>query len=214
MGFYLETNKETIYISDSYLQSELIHNDKNGLVKATAITETSSSLLTKIGYTLEVVKEDDLIASLVNYLTKNNIDAYSILTAFTKTHLLTIAYLLYEGRINDDGLQEILFSTNYADRNEILVSYLTEIDSGEIDIFKTLRSKVRKMSNIKNKYEMSSTGETYSSLTSKINKNQMFPDTTRVSLGGYYYHIKTCGTGNTIYKYCDYWMRNGYSNVI
>lgn len=208
MGFYLETNEDTIYISDSYLQSKLIHNNKGGLTKASAVTSENEKLLKKIGYTLEIVKEDDLINSLIDRLTKNNMNDYSILTTFTKTHLLVIAYLLYEGRINDEGLQEILFSTNYSDRSEILVSYLTEIDTEEVDIFKTLKSKVRKMSNIKNKYEMASTGVTYDSVTTQLRNNRMLPDITKVSLGGYYYHIKTCGAGNTIYKYCDYWMRN------
>lgn len=221
MAFYLNGN----YISDSYLRYNLLHNNKapeitdeiNGNVidgEINILTDDVKKLAEKLGLDFTEITTDTLLNRLVDIINLKNINAYSTLTNITKTHLITILYLLYEGRITEKEIMQIFSSTNYKNRTELLLSLLYEDNSKNIDFFLPLKNYTSKMTNYSNPYEFES--KNFGKILKKENlinnlSTYKFNGITQyIKYGNYFYAPKD--EKNSILYHCSL-IKDKHSNI-
>lgn len=100
------------------------------------------------------VSMDDLLNKFYSLQTKDNIDVFNSVLSLNKIYILAILYLIYEGRLNSEGLKEIISANSYKNRRALLLTYLNTPDiSDNINLFKPLLSRVSTISNIINSNE-------------------------------------------------------------
>lgn len=169
MGFYLGNQ----YINDQYLRNSLTNNTTDVETSALLTSDDTSDLAirTKLNFTIETKSEEELVNSFLDLLTKYNISDYSSVVTFSRAHVLAILYLVDRG-ISEANFRNIIFSTSYESRTDILLSLLDTIETPEdIDIFAPLLGAVRKISNVKNSNEYASL---FASKIEKWNNNIFF----------------------------------------
>ena len=210
MGFYL--NNE--YISDSYLRYKLLNNNKNpesniiipnnNIVSIqTAITPEDKDLLNKLNAEILETNNEELINRLFDMFSQSNFDMYSALSSLTRSHLLAILYLLYEGRITERGIKDIICSSNHHTRTEILLSYLKPEEVTEfVDLFKPLRTVMQKMVNFKNPRDLESPEEKREKF-SDITNHTLKKSELKFVFGNYFYADKGL---NSPFSYCPIWF--------
>lgn len=205
MSFYLNGN----YISDSYLRYLLLHNEKepdlreeiNGNDTAGVESEVDyiKRLLSKLNFEITELNTEGLLIRLKDVLTRQNLNIYSTLTSLTKKHLLAVLYLLYEGRITEKDVIQIISSTNVKSRTELLLSFLkTPANTQYIDFFKPLLNHASKMAYYINPYEKEPTEKT--TIFSDVQNTYINHVDGTLSFGNYYYADKG---KDSLFQYCN-----------
>ena len=153
IGFYLVKNDgSTIYIDASFIKKLLLNGGNMNITKSVEKIQVNSVFLAKINYIPAEIGESTLIDRIAEYLTSYNIDDFSILLTFNKAHLLALFYILYSGYGNIEDVYNIIHSTSYFTRRELLLNILSrDIASGtKVRLFGALKSNVSKMFSSKN----------------------------------------------------------------
>lgn len=205
MGFYLESGKNTTYISDSYLRRELLNNNKLSEATVQMLDSSEEVLLKKLGVEIPIVSVDEMLKTFTDLLSKDNIDKLSVLLNFNRSHLLAVFYLYYSARISLKDIEQIISASSYQTRSELLLSYLNEQDSESINIIMPLLELIRKLSNYKNKYELSSIGYSKETALNKLKNSKLSNKSYTINQGNYFYENFSRNDGKSLLEKCDRW---------
>ena len=205
MGFYLESGKNTTYISDSYLRRELLDNNKLSEATIQMLDSSEETLLKKLGVEIPIVSVDEILKTFTDLLSRDNIDKLSVLLNFNRPHLLAVFYLYYSARISLNDIEQIISASSYQTRSELLLSYLNEQDSESINIIMPLLELIRKLSNYKNKYELSSIGSSKETALNKLKNSKLNNQLYIINQGNYFYENFSRNDGKSLLEKCDYW---------
>lgn len=155
MGFYYLENENKIYINEDYLRNRLLTLSPNNKIDSQpSINNNSTLFLKKINIELPVFTSNDCVNILMKNINDDNIDILSGLLSVEKSHLLALAYLLYEGSISIDNIKTFLEMSTNKTRSEYLLS-LIKTENTKVNIFGGLFNSIQKLSNVNNKIEAS-----------------------------------------------------------
>lgn len=224
MGFTLNDN----YINDSYLRSQLLNNqgfsnvfeefNNNGLDDDyTGMTDEKEDLFFKLNVYKRKLSMDDLLNFLDDLITNENIDLYSSLISMNSTHLLSVLYLLYEGRIVEEDIEKILSSSTFKGRTELILSYLNQsYEDNYIDIFLPLKDAIRDKMHFKNPTEKSY--YEIKNIRKELKNKILNLKTQSLSYGNFFYADKSVDSPLYNCSYSDdsinYLNENLYSEIL
>jgi len=166
-----------------------------------------SAVRSKLNLSIRTESEEELVNSFLDLLTRYNINDYSAVLSFSRSHILAILYLVKEGFITENELRTVIFSTSYETRTDLLLSKLTRIETeGDIDIFSPLIGAVSRISGAKNKNEFATD---YPLVSTASLLNSSFLENTFFYGKEVYNHLKlTEGAVNLVQN------DNSYNNVL
>ena len=211
MGFYLDNR----YISDSYMKYILINNNKTPLEGgAIGIDADPSILLNKLGIEEDHFSINDIIKAFTDIMDADSIDKYSSILTFDKSHILAIFYLIKSKKITLSDLDDIIHSTVYKNRTDLLLSFL-ERESPDankaIDIFAPLKKMASSMSMYKNNGESVFTDSDIDNIRNSIDSIQGVSGCRKLNYGSYRYN--SYSNSNNLYRSCDNWFKK-ISNIL
>lgn len=205
MAFYLEWGDDTVYISDSYLRREILNGSKTSIATSQLLDDRESVLLTKLGVEIPIVSVDELLSVFFKYINKDNIDELSVLMDFNRSHLLSVLYLLYLSRISIDDIKNLIASSSYQTRSELLLSYLSGQDSESVNILMPLFELIRKLSNYSNRFELAETKNNLDSIKNNLRVSKLNNVSYIVNQGNYFYENFHRAEQLSLLTYCNRW---------
>lgn len=144
MSFYLQKNNgNKIFITDAYLREKLIDISKNDSTDMDLVNLNTSStdegIRNRLNTEFTVISIEDCIKSILNEIKNpDDLSLFSSIITMDRTHIIAIVYLLQEKRINRDDLERIIKARSNIQRSEILISYLWNIDSKNVQFYQRL----------------------------------------------------------------------------
>lgn len=205
MSFYLEWGDDIVYISDSYLRREILNGTKSSIATSQLLDTRENLLLTKLGVKIPIVSIDELLDVFFKYINKDNIDELSVIMDFNRSHMLSILYLLYQSRISIDDVKDIISSSSYNTRSEMLLSHLSEQGGDSINVLMPLFELMRKLSNYSNRFELAETKGSMESIKNSLSTSKIDNLTYVINQGNYFYENLSRNDGKSLLKYCNKW---------
>jgi hypothetical protein len=98
-------------------------------------TANLQGLYTKLNFEIKEISNNDLIRKFSESLTAENLDMFSSIFSFNKTHFKAIIYLLYTDLIQVEDIKELL-DADVLTRNKILISKFPEYQNNNMLISK------------------------------------------------------------------------------
>lgn len=221
MSFYLKDKDGSVFVTDAYLRNMLlskgeitdinfnIKNDENEQLKL---------IWEKLEITPPTYSYSDLVERFMQLVSENNIDDLSAILTMNKLYILTLFYLLNEGRIGESELKTIFESTSTHTRKEIILSYLRESSPTEsIDILGPFLNIVRKFSSFKNnpgEFDKATFDNAIERLSNTVIDNSYYV----INAGNYFYeneYLQNCFNKDrdSLLDKCDIWKYGDDHNI-